>query len=41
MGEERLTGLALISIHGRVFDINPDDIIDEMAKGKRNIDIIL
>ena len=41
MGEERLTGLALISIHGRVIDINPDDIIDEIAKGKRDIDIIL
>ena len=41
MGEERLTGLALISIHGRSIDMDPNDIINEMAKSKRNIDIIL
>ena len=41
MGEEILTCLALILIHGRSIDMDPNEIINEMAKGKRNIDIIL
>ena len=41
MGEERLTCLALISIHGRSIDKDLNEIINEMDKSKRNIDIIL
>ena len=41
MGEERLSGNALISIHGRSIDMDPNEIINEMAKSKRNMDIIL
>ena len=34
MGEERLTRLALISINGRSFDMDPDNIINEGPKAK-------
>ena len=36
MGEERLTGLALISLHEREIQLEPEEIIDE--KPKRNKD---
>jgi hypothetical protein len=41
MGEERLTGLALLHIHKDII-LNVDDIIDRFAKEKkRNINLIL
>ena len=40
-GQERLTGLALLSVHRRI-KINPDDVIDRFAKEKkRMLDFVL
>ncbi|XP_050537765.1 52 kDa repressor of the inhibitor of the protein kinase-like [Daktulosphaira vitifoliae] len=36
-GQERLTGLALLSVH-RQIKINPDDVIDSFAKEKKKTD---
>ena len=41
MGEERLTGLALISVHGREIQLEPEEIINEMSKSNRKIDFVL
>lgn len=34
-GQERLTGLALLSVHGEI-KINTDDVINRFAKGKKD-----
>ena len=41
MGEERLTGLALIAIHERSIHLQTDEIITKLAEKNRKIDIIL
>ena len=41
MAEERLTGLALISIHGCEIQLELEEIIDEMSKRNRKIDFVL
>ena len=41
MGEERLTGLAIISVHEREIQLEPEEIIDEMSKRNRKIDFVL
>ena len=41
MGEERLTGLALISVHGREIQLESEEIINEMSKSNRKIDFVL
>jgi len=41
MGQDRLTGLALLNIH-RSIEINVDDVIDRFTSlKKRNIDFVL
>ena len=40
-GEERLTGLAIISVHGREIQLQPEKNINEMSKSIRKIDFVL
>ena len=40
-GEERLIGLPLFSAHGREIQLEPEKIINEMAKSNRKIDFVL
>ena len=41
MGEETLTGLALIFVHGREILLEPEEITNEMSKSNRKIDFVL
>ena len=41
MGEERVTGLALIAIHERSIVLQTDEIIAKLAEKNRKIDTIL
>lgn len=40
MGEERLTGLALLNIHHQI-EVNDEEVIDRFGRKKRKIDFIL
>jgi hypothetical protein len=41
MGQDRLTGLALLNIH-RAIEVNVDDVIDRFTSiKKRNMDFVL
>ena len=40
MGEDRLTGLALLNVHKDI-KIKAEDIIERFASGKRNINFVL
>ena len=40
MAENRLNGLAQLNIH-RTIEVNPEVVLDELAKKKRNIDLVL
>ena len=41
MGEERLPGPTLISVHGREIQLEPEEIINKMSKSNRKIDFVL